>query len=151
VGRMSEAEGELLTQVRGSGTDKMLGRGDFLVSLRGEVTRMQSAIISQNETHQLVSLMRHIAEEREAEMEQERVQAQGTRRGPLTSVPAPAAPVTPPRNWQQGESNGTPLPTPRKGLLDGFRRRLFARAGFITPLQKQGCTPARNQSHADIE
>lgn len=121
VGRMSAAEGEQLTQVRGSGTDKLLGSGDFLVSLRGEVTRMQSAIISRNETHQLVSLMRHIAEEREAELELE--QAQGTRRGPLTSVPAPATPASPPRNWQ-GDGTGTPLPPQRKGLLDGFRRRL---------------------------
>jgi DNA segregation ATPase FtsK/SpoIIIE, S-DNA-T family len=125
VGRMSEAAGEALTQVRGSGTDKLLGRGDFLISLRGELTRMQSAIINQGEIHQLVSLMRRIAEEREAEAETERAPAKGTQRGPLTSVPATAAPLTPPRNWQQGgDSTATPMPAPRKGLLDTFRRRL---------------------------
>ncbi len=124
VGRLSEAEGEALTQMRGSGAERLLGGGDFLVSLRGELTRMQSATINQGETHQLVNLMRRIGDEREADLEQERTQAQGTRRGPLTSVAAPATPLTPPRNWQQGADGGsTPLPSPRKGLLDGFRRR----------------------------
>ncbi len=122
VGRLAEAEGETLTQVRGSGADKLLGRGDFIVSLRGELTRMQAALINEAETHQLVSLMRRIAEEREAELEAERATAEGRKRGPLTSIPATSPASN--RNWQQdSDAPVAPLPSQRKGLLDTFRRR----------------------------
>jgi len=127
IGRLASAEeAEALTGARASQAERLLGRGDFLISLHGEMTRLQTASVNDKEIAQLVGLMAQIAAERAEEEARKRPGA--TRRGNLTSIPVQERSG---RNWQTGGGGGmgaaSPLPAapaPRsKGILDSFRRK----------------------------
>ncbi len=55
VGRVvSPEDARVASGVAGSGADKLMGRGDFLLFARGEVIRLQGAHLSTSEMHQTV-------------------------------------------------------------------------------------------------
>lgn len=125
VGRLASVEdAEVLTGARASQAERLLNRGDFLVQLRGELTRLQAGYVSEKEIVQLVRLTAQIAAER---AEQEAATHRTSRRGNLSSVPVADRSG---RSWQLGGGGmgaASPLPAspaPRnKGILDQLRRK----------------------------
>jgi S-DNA-T family DNA segregation ATPase FtsK/SpoIIIE len=54
----SPEDAKVATGLAGTGAERLLGQGDFLVVAKGQVTRMQAAYVSEDETRALVSRLR---------------------------------------------------------------------------------------------
>ncbi len=92
----SPEDAKVATGLAGTGAERLLGQGDFLVVAKGHITRMQAAYISQDEVRDLVVRLR-----------------QGCR----SALPAAAVPPVP-------AGNSPARPRERAGLADalsGFR------------------------------
>ncbi|MBI1879509.1 MAG: hypothetical protein HYR94_15035, partial [Chloroflexi bacterium] len=57
VGSVASADdAKIATGIPGTGAEKLLGRGDFLLVVKGQVTRFQAAYVSEAEIKQIVAL-----------------------------------------------------------------------------------------------
>ena len=66
VGRVVNAqEAVVASGLRGTGAERLLGRGDFILVAGGEVVRFQAAYISREEVEVMVEMLREEVEERE--------------------------------------------------------------------------------------
>jgi DNA segregation ATPase FtsK/SpoIIIE-like protein len=74
TGRVSSAEvARVVTGVKGSGAQELLGEGDFVVSVNAELIRFQAATISRSELEKAVTLIRSCAHEYASDADQEAV------------------------------------------------------------------------------
>jgi DNA segregation ATPase FtsK/SpoIIIE-like protein len=55
----SPEDAKVATGLAGSGAERLLGQGDFLVVVKGQVTRMQAAYVTVREATQLVEGLRY--------------------------------------------------------------------------------------------
>jgi DNA segregation ATPase FtsK/SpoIIIE-like protein len=59
VGSVPDAsDAAVATGISGTGAERLLGRGDFLVVAKGKVTRMQAAYISETEIAEVITQLR---------------------------------------------------------------------------------------------
>ncbi len=122
----SPEDAKVATGLAGTGAERLLGQGDFLVVAKGQVTRMQAAYIAPEEIRQLVAVLRGGdgslggPNDRLALLE------------PLTggqaqrqAAQATAVPAVPGRPSRQGHGNGqTGAGRDGRGLLADLRSRL---------------------------
>lgn len=64
---VSADDAKIATGLPGSGAEKLLGRGDFLLAAKGQVTRFQAAYVSESEIRQVIDQLqtRHRANRRQ--------------------------------------------------------------------------------------
>jgi DNA segregation ATPase FtsK/SpoIIIE-like protein len=58
----SPEDAKVATGLAGTGAERLMGEGDFLVVAKGQVTRMQAAYISEGEVREMVARMKQGAE-----------------------------------------------------------------------------------------
>jgi S-DNA-T family DNA segregation ATPase FtsK/SpoIIIE len=124
----SPEDAKVATGLAGTGAERLLGQGDFLVVAKGQVTRMQAAYISPDEIRRLVDLLRTgaapltSADPRWPLLEPSVTQEGETEMGP--GRPAPAVERGGPGN---GRWHVQSIPGAGEGLLGGLRSRLSPR------------------------
>ena len=93
VGSVPDAsDAAVATGISGTGAERLLGRGDFLVVAKGQVTRMQAAYISETEIAEVITQLRargwHTSEQERPSLKEMIIDFVKNRRDGRGSVPS---------------------------------------------------------------
>jgi S-DNA-T family DNA segregation ATPase FtsK/SpoIIIE len=125
----SPEDAKVASGLAGTGAERLLGQGDFLVVAKGQVTRMQAAYISTREIRRLVEVLRAgvgtLGGTEDCWPVLDGSVREGAGGGAAWMTPDPVDGSQRPGRWRAGTADGGPPRNGRRaeGFLDGLRSR----------------------------